>query len=402
MIAAEVKYKQTKFLWLPEIPEHWKLFKVKHLFSIGRGRVIAQTELIDDGLYPVYSSQTQDDGVLGYINTFDFEGEMLTWTTDGVNAGSVFHRTGKFNTTNVCGVLNSKTDNYTKFLYYALAFVAPKCKRPDTNGAKIMNNEMAVITIPVPPLEEQKAIADYLDAQSAKITRFIQTKQRFIELLKEQRQSIIEIALKSEENWTKSKIKHIAKMFGRIGFRGYQTSDLVDKGKGAITISPSNMKDNKMDFNQCSYLSWAKYEESPEIKIFQGDILFVKTGATYGKVALVPELPEKATINPQLMVFKELKIDAEYFCFYLQTGYIKEQVEKTVIGGTIPTISQTKVGTFQVFYPSPTEQKRIVKHIKTETRTLDIAISKAEREIELIKEYREAMIAEAVTGKMKL
>ena len=54
-------------------------------------------------------------------------------------------------------------------------------------------------------------------------------------------------------------------------------------------------------------------------------------------------------------------------------------------------------------YPSTIEeQKQIVEHIKTETRTLDIAISKAEREIELIKEYREAMIAEAVTGKMKL
>ena len=74
----------------------------KKYFAIGRGRVIAQTELIEDGVYPVYSSQTKDEGCLGHINTFDFEGEYITWTTDGVNAGTVFlpcMRQGKFNCT---------------------------------------------------------------------------------------------------------------------------------------------------------------------------------------------------------------------------------------------------------------------------------------------------------------
>lgn len=191
-------------------------------------------------------------------------------------------------------------------------------------------------------------------------------------------------------------------MFGRIGFRGYTTSDLVDEGEGAITISPSNMKHHKqMDFSECSYLSWDKYEESPEIKIFVGDIIMVKTGATYGKVSLIESLPEKATINPQIMVFKEVNIDAEYFFYYLQTGFIKEQMERNVIGGTIPTISQTKIGSFRINHPSIEEQKQIVSHIKTETATIDTAIAKAEREIELIREYKEAMISEAVMGKRK-
>lgn len=191
-------------------------------------------------------------------------------------------------------------------------------------------------------------------------------------------------------------------MFGRIGFRGYQTSDLVDEGEGAITISPSNMKHHKqMDFSNCSYLSWEKYEESPEIKIFEGDIIMVKTGATYGKVAQVLGLPEKATINPQLMVFKEIILDNDYFFYFLQSGLIKEQMEKNVIGGTIPTISQTKIGSMRLHYPPIEEQKQIVSHIKTETATIDTAIAKAEREIELIREYKEAMIAEAVMGKRK-
>ena len=158
-----------------------------------------------------------------------------------------------------------------------------------------------------------------------------------------------------------------------------------------------------MDFTECTYLSWEKYEESPEIKIFIGDILMVKTGATYGKLGFIKSLPEKATINPQIMVFKNIKIENEYLFYALQSGIIKEQLERNVIGGTIPTISQTKIGNFKIMFPALIEeQTQIVKHIKTETATIDTAIAKAKREIELIKEYKEAMIAEAVIGKIKI
>lgn len=395
MIAVAMKYKKTGIDWMPEVPEHWEVRRMKNICFLQRGHDLSKEKFLEGG-YPVYGS----NGIIGYHKEFSTKAPCITIGRSG-STGEIQFVEDDFWAHNTCLFVKESYGNNWRYLYYLLSSIDIKRVSNGTAVPTLDRNNVHVLKVGYPPPEEQKAIADYLDTQSAKITHFIQTKQRFIELLKEQRQSIIEIALKSEESWTKSKIKHISKMFGRIGFRGYQTSDLVDKGKGAITISPSNMKDNKMNFNQCSYLSWVKYEESPEIKIFQGDILFVKTGATYGKVALVPELPEKATINPQLMVFKELKIDAEYFCYYLQTGYIKEQVEKTVIGGTIPTISQTKVGTFQVYYPNPDEQKQIVEHIKSETKTLDIAISKAEREIELIKEYREAMIAEAVTGKMK-
>lgn len=427
MISAEVKYKRTGIEWMPQFPIHWKLMRLKFISDV-------KFSTVDKHLH----KEEKRVRLCNYVDVY--KNEYITNGLDFMEASASDDEIRKFSVKKGDILLTKDSETFDDIAVpafvvddienlvcgYHLAQVRANENIIDSNflfrvlQSKIVNHHFTIAAkgvtrcglslddisscfIPFPEsIEEQKEIARILESESAKITRFIQTKQRFIDLLKEQRQSIIELALKSQENWKKSKIKHIAKMFGRIGFRGYQTSDLVDKGKGAITISPSNMKDNKMNFNQCSYLSWAKYEESPEIKIFQGDILFVKTGATYGKVALVPELPEKATINPQLMVFKELKIDAEYFCYYLQTGYIKEQVEKTVIGGTIPTISQTKVGTFQVHYPNPDEQKLIVEHIKTETRTLDIAISKAEREIELIKEYREAMIAEAVTGKRNL
>ena len=187
-----VAMKDSGVEWIGEVPEHWKVQRVKELFDISRGRVIAQTELIDDGIYPVYSSQTKDDGCLGYIDTFDYEGEYITWTTDGVNAGTVFLRSGRFNCTNICGTLKlNKKCNVIGYLAYSLQVSAKHNKRIDTNGAKIMSNEMMFIKITVPPETEQKEIADFLDIKTAHIDRIVQTINTQIEKFKELRKTLI-------------------------------------------------------------------------------------------------------------------------------------------------------------------------------------------------------------------
>lgn len=187
-----VTLKDSGVDYIGQIPQHWEVKRVKDLFTINRGRVIGQTELIEDGLYPVYSSQTENDGCLGYINTFDFNADVLTWTTDGANAGTVFKRNGKFNCTNICGILklfnNKQNLNYLKF---ALQESASHNKRIDTNGAKIMSNEMAIIKVPLPPLTEQTAIAEYLDTQTNQIDLIVQNLQQQIEKQKELRKSLI-------------------------------------------------------------------------------------------------------------------------------------------------------------------------------------------------------------------
>src|SRR6056297_3027929 len=141
--------KDSGIEWIGEIPVEWNLPKASYIFDIGRGRVIAKTELEDDATYPVYSSQTKNNGILGYIKTYDFKHDQLTWTTDGANAGTVFLRKGKHNCTNVCGTLTPKKENVDlEFLKYAIDYVNFYNKRADTNGFKIMNNEMATIKFP--------------------------------------------------------------------------------------------------------------------------------------------------------------------------------------------------------------------------------------------------------------
>lgn len=147
-------------------PNGTDYIKIEQLCNITRGRVISKEYIRDNvGVYPVYSSQTENDGILGRITTYDFEGEYLSWTTDGANAGTVFYRRGKFSVTNVCGLLNVK-DNcqvIPKFLYYALNRIAPDFVNKGMGNPKLMSNVMARIKVPVPPLPVQEEIVRILD-----------------------------------------------------------------------------------------------------------------------------------------------------------------------------------------------------------------------------------------------
>jgi type I restriction enzyme S subunit len=192
----DVEMKDSGIEWLEEIPAHWGITRVWTLFELGRGRVISAEEVQDNpGPYPVYSSQTAGQGAFGYIDTFDFEGIYLTWTTDGANAGTVFYREGKFNCTNVCGTLKATAkDVEPKFFAYALNTATSFFVRHDINP-KLMNNVMARIKVQVPPPSEQCAIAAYLDRETARIDALIGKAEAMIERLQEYRTALISAAV---------------------------------------------------------------------------------------------------------------------------------------------------------------------------------------------------------------
>ncbi|MFP6248319.1 restriction endonuclease subunit S [Helicobacter pylori] len=146
-------------------PKGVEFKKIREICLIKRGRVIAKKILQENGKYPVYSSQTLNNGILGFIDTYDFDGEFLTWTTDGAYAGSVFYRNGRFSITNVCGLLQVIQYNILhKYLYYILQITAPLYVSSGMGNPKLMSATMQQITIPIPPLEIQQEIVKILDA----------------------------------------------------------------------------------------------------------------------------------------------------------------------------------------------------------------------------------------------
>ena len=157
--------------------------------TLRRGRVMSKGYFVDNaGEYPVYSSQTANNGMIGRIDTFDFDGEFISWTTDGANAGTVFYRTGKFSITNVCGLIkvNDESRLSYKFLFYWLSIEAQKHVYSGMGNPKLMSHQVEKIPVPIPcpdnqkkSLEIQAEIVRILDAFTELTTELTTRKKQY-------------------------------------------------------------------------------------------------------------------------------------------------------------------------------------------------------------------------------
>lgn len=136
----------------------WEQHKVYEIFKITRGYVLpsnmTEKKQTKENFYPVYSSQTKDNGLMGYYKDYLYE-NAITWTTDGANAGTVNYREGKFYCTNVCGVLLSNKIKTNKMIAEALNNVS-KGYVSYVGNPKLMNNVMADIEIKIPSSEIER------------------------------------------------------------------------------------------------------------------------------------------------------------------------------------------------------------------------------------------------------
>ena len=160
--------------------EEWEVKEVGEIFTVTRGYVLSMNlinnQISDATPYPVYSSQTKNNGLSGYYSEFLYE-DAITWTTDGANAGDVNYRSGKFYCTNVCGVLIN-TEGYTNLCVASLIDRVAKNHVSYVGNPKLMNGIMRKIKIPIPSFAEQQKIAacltaldDLISAQAQKIAK---------------------------------------------------------------------------------------------------------------------------------------------------------------------------------------------------------------------------------------
>ena len=176
--------------------------------------------------------------------------------------------------------------------------------------------------------------------------------------------------------------------------------DLVSKGMGAVTLSPSNLINMKLDFSDCSYISSFKYDESPEIQLKKNDIVVVKTGSSYGKTSIVNDLPERTTLNPQLLVLKQIKCNENYLCYFLNSSFMRKNFEELVNGTAIPTFSQEKFGMKLYPFPPLSEQQLIVAEIEKIFAQIDLLEqNKTDLQTE-IKQAKSKILDLAIHGKL--
>ncbi|OTN93078.1 restriction endonuclease subunit S [Enterococcus faecium] len=174
----------------PGFTEAWEERKVGEIFKVTRGQVLAATEtsesITEKNIYPVYSSQTKNDGLMGYYSDYLFD-TAITWTTDGANAGTVNYRNGKFYSTNVNGVLLSDKGYANKAVAEIINRIAWK-HVSKVGNPKLMNNVMSEITITIPSVEEQETISRFFTQLDSTITLH----ERELDLLKETKKGFLQ------------------------------------------------------------------------------------------------------------------------------------------------------------------------------------------------------------------
>ena len=414
-----MEHKISKFQWFNEIPSHWKESKISYLFEIGRGRVISGPELKEDGLYPVYSSQTKNDGCMGMIDTYDFDDDLITWTTDGANAGTVFIRSGKFNCTNVCGTLKPVVDADLKYYYYYLQFVTQFYKRPDTNGAKIMNNEMASVHALIPPVSEQTKIADFLDRKTAQIDTIIEKKQKLLQLLEEKKKSVINEAVTKGLNpdvpMKDSGIEWIGDIpesweISKLGYLGSFQNGVSKGGDYFGTGYPFvNYGDIYKNFSlplKVEALANSTEEDRISYSVEKGDVFFTRTSETIEEIGIastcLETIPNAVFSGFTIRFRPDLKssLFEGFSKYFFRSNYVRISFTKEMNLVTRASLSQTLLKSLTIFLPSLEEQKSIAKYLDNYEKKFFEVSQKLNFQIEKLKEYRQSIISEAVTGKI--
>ncbi len=420
---------KTNIAWMPELPEHWKLSRVKNYFTFSN-EVVG----VDYSGFNVLSLSV-NGVIIRDMESGKGKHSMSMDLYQIVQPKSIILCLFDMDVTprivGICENLGIITSAYTTivpkenvcerfYYYFFLHQDYNKSLKAQGTGVRttLTNTQFGAVKIPVPPYQEQIQIANYLDTQSQKINHFIAKKQQFIALLKEQRQSVIneavtkginkKVKLKDSgikwlgnipEHWEVMRLANIG-TFSKGG--NISRAELIEDENGipAILYGDIYTKYDIVAEKIINRISEETANNSVEIK--KGDLLFTGSGETKEDIGrcIVYNGDEIVYAGGDVIIFKQEMFDSVFISYSQNTSYSQMQKLITAKGDIIVHTYSSKLKNVLMPYPPKEEQTQIINHIKTETTAIDTAIAKTLKEIELIKEYKGAMIAEAVMGKV--
>ncbi|MTI31690.1 restriction endonuclease subunit S [Xanthovirga aplysinae] len=435
------EYKDSGIEWIGEIPSHWEVKRLKHLVEEPLKYGANESANDENPANPRYIRIT-DFGKDGNLRNDTFkslpleiakdyllkEGDLL-FARSGATVGKTFLFKGFSGDACFAGYLikasvKKNLINSSFLAYLTKSNFYENWKKSIFQQATIQNigaDKYNNLMVPVPKdCHESTSIANYLDHKSQEIDSLIAKKQQLITLYQEEKTATINQAVTKgldpnvpmkdsgiewlEEipsHWEVKKFKRVSYMKGRIGWQGLKQSEFSEDKNLPYLITGMNFKDGKIRWNEVYHISEERYNEAPEIQLQVGDVLMTKDG-TIGKLLFVGDLPNKASLNSHLLVFRALEKSyyPKFLYYQLQSENFKIHVELTKTGTTFYGISQEAVGKYKILLPPYHEQKEITKSLEETLHEFENLISKTQKEIELLKEYKTAFISEVVLGKI--
>jgi type I restriction enzyme S subunit len=418
------KYKHSGVEWIGEIPEYWKIKKFKHLYKSNMGATLLKTDLETDGKIPVYSA-TESDDIFGYVNEASviLDPGDLVIPARGNSIGFVTMVNEKSTCTQTTIYSKRITNDFNnRFLFQYLRGLREILFQFDRTAIpQITVGEIKENPIVLPPVEEQTVIANFLDEKTAKIDTLIEKKKKLIELLKEERTAVINEAVTKGLNYDSSDLSDYLDSKNNSNYNNQKNHSAdrrrmkdsgidwlgqipehweVKKLKYVLSIkSGDGIKSEKIDFEGTypvyggnGVMGYTEKYNSDKL-----DIIVGRVGAKCGNVRLVDG---KKWISDNALV---AELFEGYDCKFISIVLESINLNSLANQNAQPLITGTLVRDKVVSLPLEIkEQLQIVQYIETETKRIDSTISKIEKEIELLQEYRTALISEVVTGKIKV
>ncbi len=437
-------YRPSGIEWLGEIPAHWDVRRFK--------------SVIASSVNGIWGDEPQgDDNDLVCIRVADFDYANLKVSSNNLTIRNIdpkqqrtrlllqgdllIEKSGggdiwpvgrvvsyQLDNSAVCsnfianlGLRDTAENRFMTYLFHAAYAVALNTRSiKQTTG--IQNIDLSSYlneVFSLPPLPEQRAIATFLDRETARIDALIAKKQRLIELLQEKRTALISQAVTKgldadtpikdsgiewlgeiPAHWDVQRVKHLSSKIGsgktpRGGSEVYQNS-------GVIFIRSQNVHFNGLRVDDIVHINEKIDREMANTRVIPGDVLLNITGASLGRVAVVPDRFPPANVNQHVCIIRP---NGSVHSHFLHAAFasipVQHQIFSTESGAAREGLPFTKIANIVLgMPPSVEEQRAIAAFLDREASKLDTLVAKIQTAIEKFQEYRTALISAAVTGKI--
>lgn len=410
--------KDSGIEWIGQVPEDWEYVRLKHFYEFEKGKNASSytQEYIgeNEGEYPVYSGQTENDGIMGRINSFDYNvAECLFTTTVGAKVMTPKVLSGKFSLSQNCLIMKQIKECCNKYFYYMLLplFSYKKSLIPIYMQPSLRMEDLRTYTFYIPDIFTQEKIAAFLDEKVGEIDTIIAKTKDSIEEYKKYKQSVITEAItqgldktvtiidtgnvhipKVPVHWNMKKIKYIFEIKKDIARKeGYEILSITQKG---IKVKDIFKNEGQLAQNYSNY-------QLVDIGDFAMNHMDLLTGwVDISKYAGVT--------SPDYRVFRfvdKVGYDADYYLYLMQMCYMNKIFYG--LGQGVSNVGRWRLQAdkflnFLIPEPPLTEQQEIADYLDVKCSEIDNLIAKKEAFVEEMEAYKKSLIYEYVTGKKEV
>ena len=428
--------KDSGIEWIGEIPENWNTKKGKFIFKQRNSRgndielqLLSPTQkygVIPQSMYEQLSGmkavkldESTDFALLKTVHKGDycislrsFQGGFEFSEYDGVvsPAYQVFYP------------VTSVDRRYFKYMFKDKSFIDKMNSYTMSlrDGKNIAYSDFADSYLPIPPIQIQSKIAAALDYKCTEIDNAIAKTTASIEEYKKLKQSIITKAVTKgicgnrpmkdsgiewigeiPADWEIVKLKYCTYIRARLGWKGLKAEEY--KETGYPLLSAFNIINSKLSFDDVNYINQERYDESPEIKLKENDLLLVKDGAGIGKCAIVDELPIPSTTNGSLAVISVTEwLYSKFLYYFFLSKIFQKYIDRLKDGMGVPHLFQSDLKNIKIVFPDENEQKEIISYLDYKCSEIDEIIDNKQQLITELEAYKKSLIYEYVTGKKEV